>query len=461
MRARSLLLGRRRTKRVAKPTISKQPLVGPRDIHNYELRAENIRFELNTISRAVRSADQGYMRAYINMLHDGRQKDGAIHSLLSTREKALTSDGWDILPHQRKGQDQPSPRAKRIADYCYETARGITNLTTNLKHLSGAIYHPYAVSEIQWGREGGYVKPLALHMTEAKRWGFNRNLELVLRDLATTSLEGDPVIQKNRLNFIVHQPRINGDSPQKEGLGRTLVWLAAFRRYAMRDWTVFSQMFSVPWKLARWMKGKADEEDIAAAEQFRDMATSATGFAGPDTIDVDIRWPSATGTTGGSPAADFLMYTDDLLSMTVLGQKGTMGAAQNGLGGNGEAHEAVRDDYARDDDLELSETLTEQLLVPMVAMRFGPAGLKDLPRWTFGKHRKDDRSQHISDMVQVQTGLGMRIDTGYIQQVTKFPISTEEPEEDEQEAPAEPEAEDDSEDASGPSEGSDEESSDS
>ena len=169
-----------------------------------------------------------------------------------------------LLPYVQTGKRKPTKRAEKVAALCSEWLRQIPDLDRALAHLTDAVYKGYSVCEVTWARRGRYLigrappdpgAPLCL------RW---RAEPPRLRRRAAR-LPGDDLIRQYPYRFVVHQPRVNGDSPAREGLGRVLVWLSCFASWSWRDWMLFAELFGKPWRILTLDREKLQDEDEAAA----------------------------------------------------------------------------------------------------------------------------------------------------------------------------------------------------
>jgi phage gp29-like protein len=215
--------------------------------------------------------------------------------------------------------------------------------------------------------------PVGLHPIQGRRWAFDDTQALRLYDDGLRAYPGDDVIRQYPARFLVHQPRVNGDAPTREGLGRVLVWLACFASWSWRDWMLFAELFGKPWRILTLDRSNnVQTEDEAAAEQIVQDATASTSILLYENMKLDIRWPDAPGGASASPSPAIIDKAAQYIALATLGQLGTTGSVQNGLGGKGDAREKVRADILHADGMALAATL-RHLLTWMVAVNFGAA----------------------------------------------------------------------------------------
>lgn len=199
-------------------------VVGPSPARNMYAARIGSALTPRRISTIMTMADTGYVSAWHDLLNEIRQKDGALHSVLQTRETALLSKGWDLSPWKEEGSDDVSPQDEEIAGFCRGAIREIKGFERNLAHLCDAVYKAFSISEILWKkRADGALVPHCLNAIQGRRWKVSQEQTLGLYDGAQYAPPLE-VIRDYPSRFIVHTPRVNGDQLAREGLGRCLVW---------------------------------------------------------------------------------------------------------------------------------------------------------------------------------------------------------------------------------------------
>lgn len=343
-------------------------LTGPSPVRDLYVTRVGSALNPRRVSSILTTADQGEPAQWHDLLNELRQKDAVIHSVLQTREDALLGCPWVLLPHVQTGKRKPTKRAEKVAALCSEWLRQIPDLDRSLAHLTDAIYKGYSVCEVTWTRRGRYIVPVGLHPIQGRRFAFDDEQNLRVYDDGLRPWPGDDLIRQFPYRFVVHQPRVNGDSPTREGLGRVLVWLSCFASWSWRDWMMFAELFGKPWRILTLDRAKVQDEDEDAAESIVQDATSSTSILLYENMKLDIRWPDAPG--GASPAPSIIDKAAQFIALATLGQLGTTGSVQNGLGGKGDAREKVRADILHSDGVAMASTL-RRLVAWMVAVNFG------------------------------------------------------------------------------------------
>lgn len=348
-------------------------LTGPSPVRDMYVTRIGSALTPRRVSSILSVADQGEPAQWHDLLNELRQKDAVIHSVLQTREDALLGCPWTVQPVVAFGKRRPTRRAEKVAAFCAEWLRQIPQWDRSLAHLLDAIYKGFSVCEITWAKRGRHLVPVGLHPIQGRRWAFDDTQTLRFYDDGLRAYPGDDVIRQYPARFLVHQPRVNGDAPTREGLGRVLVWLACFASWSWRDWMLFAELFGKPWRILTLDRSNnVQDEDEAAAEEIVQDATSSTSILLYENMKLDIRWPDAPGGASSSPSPAIIDKAAQHIALATLGQLGTTGSVQNGLGGKGDAREKVRADILHADGMGLAATL-RHLLTWMVAVNFGAA----------------------------------------------------------------------------------------
>lgn len=373
------------------------------------------------IASILADCDIGMPAGWHDLLNELRQKDGLLHSVLQTRESALVAAGWSINAATEPGQRKPSDQDEETAAFCREAIGQLEDLDRAIDHLSDATYKGYSAVEVEWAKRGKFILPVKLHVIQGRRLAFDETQALRWYDNGIKPFPGDDVFAQYPARFLIHQPRVNGDAPTREGLGRTIVYAACFRNWASRDWVLFSELYGKPWKIVTIKRDGAQPEDEIAAKDIADNATSSTAIVKYDTVDVVFKWPDALGGASSSPAPAIRKEFGDEIALAVLGQLGTTGDVQNGLGGKGDAREKVRGDILRLDDKRVSNTL-RGLLRNIVLFNFGPT--RKVPHWSFLTEDKSDAKQ-LMDALDVAVNMGVQVPVSYVHDVTGWPRAVE------------------------------------
>lgn len=388
------------------------------------------------VSDILREADVGYMWRLVDLANESRQKDCHLQSVLYTRESAVASLDWAVLPARKPGREKPLSKDVRIARFIDDALRQTTapaglagdlvGFTDAIAHLNGAVYYGHGVCETMLTRTpADFIVPVGFSKISPRRFRYS---------LSTSRLEwwdasggdagnGVDLMRTYPGRFIQHQPRINGDVPCREGLVRVLMWAALFRNWDIRDWMSLAELAWKPWRTGAYQKG-ASQEDIENLETILDAMSSSGVAVYPHTTEVKVEWPKnppSSGSTHGELAA----FMGAEMSKAALGQTLTTEAGSRGARALGEVHDVVRKDIREADAVALAATLRRDLIAPLVRMNFGPTAA--IPDFRF---LTDDAVDLVSfgQGVKSLTEAGTRIPQAWVRDRAGIP----EPREDEE-----------------------------
>jgi phage gp29-like protein len=99
----------------------------------------------------------------------------------------------------------------------------------------------------------------------------------------------------------------------------------------------------------------------------------------------------AAGGSGGTPHLDMIHWADDAQSKAILGQTLSAEAKSTGMGsGVAKLHDQVRLDIQRADARQVADTLTRDLIYPLIALNRGIADMRRCPRLVFDTNDLQD-----------------------------------------------------------------------
>lgn len=343
------------------------------------------------ITTLLRSADVGYLWQVADLLDEVREKDLHLQSVQFKREAQVAGAEWELQPPAGSGD-----RGEEIADFCAEKLEAIEarddlgrSFTDALMDLQGATYHGRAGIEAVWAAEGRYWFPASLTWLHPRRFAYVTDWRLHLWDASGTATSmyepqtvagspwgtfpGLPLDAFPAGKFLVHRPRVRGVYPTREGLGRSVLWYALFKRFAVRDWLAFAEWAGRGLRIGKYAAGqkgdiRASSEDVAVLEQALDAMSSTVSVVIPDTTEVEITEAAKNNTVHEK----LVLLCNGEMSKVVLGETLTTEVGQTG--GNralGEVHDDIRLMIARLDAKAVAATLRRDLLRPMVEMSFG------------------------------------------------------------------------------------------
>jgi phage gp29-like protein len=330
------------------------------------------------VSRIISSADSGQPARLYDLANEGRQKDGHIQSVCSTREGAVALCNVEFI-----GPENGRRVDKKAVDLCNRIVDEFDNWPTLIEHLTSAFFFSHATAEIKWRKvKGGLLLPYRCDPIAQRDFVFSQSEgALRYRDQLFT-IEGVDLLAENPGRIIQIQRRIVGDVPAREGLVRLLTWSALFRNWTFRDWIALAEIGWKPWRIGKYLKG-ASKEDIEALGLFLDeIGSTGTGVL-PETAEVLVEWPKnmAPGTGGSGTHLQLFDAVGREVSKAVLGQTTSIESGPNGDRAATETRDQIRLDVRERDAVANAAVLRMQLFSIAVAVNLGDSAVVPVPRF--------------------------------------------------------------------------------
>lgn len=325
------------------------------------------------VSAIIQQADSGRPHELVDLVHELRQKDAAIHQAMQAREVCVSSIPFDIAPPG----ENPKKRDIKAARLCRLALQRCETFTTAVSHWIGegnAFGH--ATSEVVWkieteGELAGLMVPDRIQNISSRRFAFRQSDgELVFVPFAGADADSQGVDLATFApgKFISYRPRVNGDVLAREGLARILVWMGVFRNFDIRDWLQLAEM---GWKPKRTGKYKKDAtaKDKASLLTILERLTSNGVAIYPETAEVLLQWP--TNFSRQSTHKEFADFLGREIGKAVLGTPDvTEQSTQNGARAATETRNELRTDLRDWDAVGIAKLVRKQLVAPFYAFNY-------------------------------------------------------------------------------------------
>jgi phage gp29-like protein len=204
--------------------------------------------------------------------------------------------------------------------------------------------------------------------------------------------------------FIVHIARAKSGVPIRGGIARAAGWAYLFKNYILKDWVTFAEVFGQPVRIGRYHPGATEQDKRALLRAVANVGTDAAAII-PETMMIEL----VEARRGGSPELyqRFCEYMDAQISKAVLGQTLTTELPRGGGSrAAAEVHERVRMDIKAADARRLQETITRDLVKPIVDLNLGAR--KRYPRFVVRVPREEDL-RGLAEIVAMLADRGVRI----------------------------------------------------
>lgn len=346
------------------------------------------------LANILKEADAGDPLRYLELAETIEERDPHYVGVLGTRRRSVSQ--LDITVEDA-GDD---PLDVEIGDALRDWIKR-DELTEELFNILDAIGKGFSFTEIVWDTSEGQWNPAQLKYRDPRWFTFDRV------DLDTPMMldeHGQPEPLPAGKFIYARMAAKSGIAP-RSGLARVVMWPYLFKKFAERDWAIFTQTYGQPLRLGKYDAG-ASEED--REKLFRAVANIAGDCAAivPESMMIEF---IETGNLGSSldlyeNRADWL---DKQVSKAVLGQTATTDAETGGLG-SGKEHRLVQEDIERADAKALSAILNRDLVKIFVHLNW--PGHRRFPKIRIDRPESEDLSQFASAIVPL-VDRGFEVDT--------------------------------------------------
>lgn len=332
-------------------------LVGWRGIWSSQSVAAGLTPEkLSQILKSAASFRHGTPWEYLTLAEEMEEGDLHYASVLGTRKRAVS--GLEIVVEAATDES----RDQEIADAIREQVAR-PEFCDMLNDSLDAIGKGYSAVELVW-RSGPLWEPDFI-WRDPRHFRFDpetgRKLQIV-RDDSTLVADDMPACK-----FIVHHPQIKSGLPIRGGLARLAAFAYMCKRWSIKDWLSFADIYGVPLRLGVYDIGTApsDVEKLMAA-----VTGIGNDAAAVISRNMEIQFPNPPIGAGGDRLFEGLAnWWDRQVSKGVLGQ--TMTADDGASLSQAKVHNDVREDILRHDARQLANTLNRDFVVPFVSLNFG------------------------------------------------------------------------------------------
>lgn len=369
------------------------------------------------LAAILREADDGSMSSAMQLFEEMEEKDPHLYSVANTRRLALTGLPWAIVSAADVRQGVERGAADEAAAYCRQVLAPMDSFDLALRHLALAVGRNVAVAELIWEVGGDGLRLERIEPVDFTRLVFDDldRLHILTEDEPENGIA--PPVGK----FAVHVPHAVAGHPQRGGLLRVsaLVYLA--KNLALKDWMIFSEIFGMPVRVARYDSTATPEEKKELVRMLESLGSSAAGIFSRA---VELQIIESGRGTAGPPYPALVNYLNREMSKAWLGQTLTTETTEAaGTLAASAVHERVRQDI-RDDDLRAeAATVRRDILTPLVALRFGT----EAPVPYF--RRRTDRPRDLREFTDVLSAavnrLGLKVGESWAREALGIPAPAE------------------------------------
>jgi phage gp29-like protein len=347
-----------------------------------------------TIERVVnifRQAECGYPAPQCDLIDDLVEGDCHLRNLFEQRN--LDVSGKDCVLQAGAGDDLAILAARALA-----FALAKLPLTEFFEHQLTYNKYGWAATEIEWGLmafEGRtWVVPVWFANVPARRFVIDtKTNELLL--VTERAPEGERLIPGKWIITCRPGPLARG------ALMRTAAFPAVYKRFANRDWVIYSHKFGLPLVLVKYgdestpLSDVADDPSRIVCEEIVENIGNDGGAVVPKSIEVEVKDASrnadASGTHGG-----FIGHQNREMSKLVNGATLANDNSESGTGSyaHAEVHASTRWGNVVADAKRLQDSLRLQIGDAFLVYN-GLAGATAGPVWKFQVARDDTPTTRV------------------------------------------------------------------
>lgn len=399
---------------------------GVRD--DYSIEVGDRRLTPQRLGDLMRGADQGETRSLYECFEE-IERDPQISRLLFRRRSLVCGAELTI-----SAPADADPKAEQAAELCRQLILGgkgkdgISDLGQGLYDLTDAIGKAVAVSQIVWDLDGGTWAPKRLVRwpqqelifgTPAGAGRYQQDEDDLRIACEEARVEGKRLSDFPAGTWIVHRQKAWSQPLARAALMRSVAWYFLFKRFGIRDWSIFLERFGIPPRIGKYAPGADDAARSALWSAVRSLGKDHAAIM-PDTASIEIIETKASSSAAGSPHKELASYCDDQIAVAIMGS--TMATTQGDRGARSakEAFSVEEYEQLQLDASNLASTIRTQLCGPIVRYNLGPdAPLPDV-RFALDDGEDLDIRSQVDERV---AALGFPLTAGYISDKYKIPLA--------------------------------------
>ena len=346
------------------------------------------------LAALLREAEVGDARSYLALAEEMEERNLHYLAVLGTRKRQVSQLPVRVVPAD------DGPEAEADAELVREWVEN-EPLEDELVDVLDAIGKGFSVTEIMWDMSERQWMPARLEYRDPRWFEFDETdgRTLHLRDLSN---QREPLAA---FKFVVHVFRAKSGLPIRGGFARLVGWWYLFSHYAAKDWVQFIETYGQPTRIGKYPPNATPEERAVLLRALTNLGADAAAMI-PESMMIELIAGGQGGRGAETAHQALLAYIDALVSKAVLGQTLTTEAGERGARSLGEVHDEVRGDIERSDALALSQTLTRDIAVPIVALNRGMR--RRYPRIVIGREETLDVTR-TADALTKLVPLGLKV----------------------------------------------------
>lgn len=342
------------------------------------------------LGQILRDAQTGDARAYLTLAEEMEERYLHYASVLMTRKLRLTGVAPTV--------DAPKGVPAKIIDAVNELVEDV-EFQEGIAPLLDGIGKGYSVVEIGWDYRDGLLRPVRFDWRDPRFFQFDRVKLAELRLAVDGSIDGEELPPGR---FMVHMPATRMGIPIRRGVARAASWAYMVQSFTLQDWAAFAEVYGMPFRVGKYGPGASEADKRKLLRAVSSIANDAAAII-PESMLIEFH--EVSGTQGAQVFGSLIDYTDDKVSLVVLGQ--TMTVKDGSSYGQAKIHDKVRIDIAQADGRQLGRTANRDLIRWFVSMNFGPQAVYPSVEWPVTEPEDlNTLSEALSRLVPVGLRIG-------------------------------------------------------
>lgn len=317
-------------------------------------------------------ADRGYTAPMIDMFADARDRDSHLDGVTRKRVQSMSGRPINFRPPEGFENDKEALEiAASVRRIVLTESRQFRSMLAHL--MTGAAYS-YAVSPLRWTVNAYREHVPHLGWQHCNRFGFDRDsLRLGFYEGRYRSNWRVAPLDEYPDCFVAHVPMGGrSDYPWRRGPIRSCIIPSFIKRRGLHFWLVLAEKFGMPQPYAIVPEG-LDHDGESTSDTIATVQAALRGFSthwsATFSKGVEINSIPGSGAVKADVHKALIDWAEMTTSIAMLGQNLST-KAEGGSFAAVEVHRYVADDLHLADSTELAETITQQVVEPVVRYNF-------------------------------------------------------------------------------------------
>lgn len=355
------------------------------------------------LKRLLDSADEGDISAMHALFFEMEEQDGHIFAEMQKRRNAILTLEWSI-----KNAKNATPAEESQAEFIRDYLENLSSVDSFLLDLSDGIGPGFSAQAITWDYQDGKLLPIKFAWEPQSHFKYDIQTNQ-FKLLTPDNFDGEPLWEDA---WIVHRHKVKSGAQARSGLFRTLAWTFALKNFSVLDFAEFLELYGLPIRIGKYPEGTTQANRRILLNALSSIGHNAAGIM-PESMNVELI-SAALGSE--EPYLAMVDLCEKWQSKIILG--GTLTSQADGKTSTnalGNVHNEVRHDILISDAKQIAQTITMQLIGPVLQKNFSNVDLNRLPYFEFDTREKKDLSLVVQTFDQARNIAPIKADEFYEQ----------------------------------------------